>query len=92
MGRVHTSVAKLGENVLHLSEDLAKFWKPVEPHCIRADAETKTPNIVRGAPLVPVEPVEETVLFISIVVIVTGHSLKKGVPEISQYIFPYMNG
>lgn len=90
MGRVHTSVAKLGENVLHLSEDLAKFWRPVEPHCIRADAETEPPGIVRFASLVPVEPVEETVLFVSIV-IVMGHSLKKGVPKISKYIFPYMN-
>lgn len=91
MGQAHTSVAKLGENVLHLSEDLAKFWKPVEPHCIRAEAETEPPSVVRWAPLVPVEPVEETVLFISIV-IVMGHSLKKGVPEISKYIFSYMNG
>lgn len=92
MRRVHTSVAKLGENVLHLSEDLAKFWRPVEPHCIGAEAETKPQSIVRWAPVVPLEPIKETVLFISIVVIVMGHSLKKWVPEMSKYIIPYTNG
>lgn len=82
-GRGHTDVAKLGENLLHLSEDLAKRVRLLKPHPIRADAQTEPPGAIEWVRLVSVEPIKvETILFVVVVIIIfVGQSVKKGVPD-----------
>lgn len=74
--------AQLGENLLHLSEDVSERWGLLDPHPVGSKAETEPPGTVEGVLSIPVEAIVEKSIFLIIVVVVVivGHRIEKGVP------------
>lgn len=71
---------QLGKNLLHLSEDVAKQRRFLDSHPIGTEAEVKFPGTVKGVlPIPPEAVIVEAAVFV-IVVLITGHGIKEGVP------------
>lgn len=75
-------VAQLGEDLLHLSEDVAEHGGLLESHPIWTQAEAEPPGTVERVLLVPSESVVgESILLLIVVIIIMSHSVKEGVPK-----------
>lgn len=74
---------QLGENLLHLPQDVSKRWSLPDPHSIRTKAETKPPGAVEGVLLVPAESivVESIFIIIVVIIIIMSHGTEEGVPD-----------
>lgn len=72
--------AQLGENLLHLPEDVTKHRRLLEPHPVRTKAEPKPQGIVRGVLLVSSEAIAAETIFILVIFIVC-HGIEEGVPK-----------
>lgn len=72
--------AQLGENLLHLSEDVSERWGLLDPHPIGSKAEAEPPGTVERVLSIPVEAiVEKSIFLIIIVVVIVGHRIEKRV-------------
>lgn len=78
--RLSVEAAQLGEHLLHLPEDLAEHWRLLEPHPIGTKAEDKPHGAVKGVVLTPPEAIVKETIF----VIIMGHSIEEGVPDIQE--------
>lgn len=91
MSRTGPSVpcAQLGEDLLHLSEDVSERWRLLDPHPVRTKAEAEPQGTVEGVLSAP-RIVEEPVLLIIVVIVVfiVGHCIEEGVPGARMQVRP----
>lgn len=75
--------AQLGENLLHLSEDVSERWRFLDPHPVRTKAEAEPQGTVEGILSVP-RIVEKPILLLIVFVFIVGHCIEEGVPVTSK--------
>lgn len=77
--------AQLGEDLLHVPEDLAKHWRLLHPHPIGANAEAKPQGAVKRVLLFPAELITgESILLIVVFIFIMSHCIEEGVPDTLQ--------
>lgn len=84
---VFVPVAHLGKYLLHFLNNLAKHGRLLDPHPVRAHAESKSPGAVKRILRIPlVSIVEESIVFFFFLLLLMNHSVEEWVPELKPYL------